>query len=197
MNINNISTNFLKLSQQLNFDREEEEAPEPFVWTDERTSLDVESENEYWSKNDVVYNLDLLKIREPKHSEIPYNFSFDLEYLKAPKLTREFLEQIEKNHIYDKELGLQKAIKDKNSAINSIIHSHVINKNLWNQLNQIIISQTEYVDWFMKDANISELKRNIKRFFIQQNFPKTIAESSADLIVNEIVKLYKDNFSLM
>lgn len=125
MNINNISTNFLKLSQQLNFDREEEEAPEPFVWTDERTSLDVESENEYWSKNDVVYNLDLLKIREPKHSEIPYNFSFDLEYLKAPKLTREFLEQIEKNHIYDKELGLQKAIKDKDDHKQKILQNQI------------------------------------------------------------------------
>ena len=78
-----------------------------------------------------------------------------------------------------------------NFAITSIIKKHINDKKLGKEIYQIITSQTKYIDWFLKETSISELKINIKRFFIKQNMPKDIAESSANLITNEIIKLYK------
>ncbi len=85
-----------------------------------------------------------------------------------------------------------KEIKDKDSAITSIIKKHINDKKIGEEIYQIITSQTKYIDWFLKETNISEVKMKIKRFFIKQNMPKDLAESSANLIINEIVKLYKD-----
>jgi len=161
----------------------------------------------YNCKKNILKELDLYNINEG--SLFP-ELEHQLSYLEAVKenqnqsevgIYEEFSSSINnpegEKYIEKEKNQATKEIKDKNSAINSIIHNHVRNKNLWNELNRIIISQTEYVDWFMKDANISELKTKIKRFFIKQNIPKNIADGSADLIVNEIVKLFKDNFSLM
>lgn len=149
-------------------------------------------------KKSILEELDLYNIN--KGSLFP-ELEHQLAYLEAVKESQnqsevgtyeEFPDIInnlgEENYIEK----TTKEIKNKNSAINSIIHKYFIDKDLWNELNLIITNNTEYVDWFMKEASISDLKRNIKRFLIQHKFSRDIAESSADLIANEVIKLYKD-----
>jgi len=146
MNIINISTKFLKSAQQLNFDREEEEAPEHFVWTDEETSLDRIMNNYDYSNLEIGRNLELFSKRMPE-SNIPYEFSFDVQSLKVPNLTKEYLEQIGKNDIIKKELELEKLkeFKENNKHYQyseNIYHlEHLIgslNKKLYEQIDKIL-----------------------------------------------------------
>lgn len=160
----------------------------------------------YNYKKSILEELDLYNINEGSlFPELEHQLSY-LESVKESQnqsevgIYEEFSSSINnpegEKYIEKEKNQTTKEIKDKNSAINSIIHKHVINKDLWNELNRIITSHND-LDWFMKGASISELKTRIKRFFIKQNIPKNIAEGSADLIVNEIVKLYKHEFVLM
>ena len=155
----------------------------------------------YDCKKSILKELDLYNINEGSlFPELEHQLSY-LEAVKENQNRSEVGLYEELSHSINNEDGVPytekganqeiKEIKDKDSAITSIIKNHINDKKLGKEIYQIITSQTKYIDWFLKETSISELKINIKHFFIKQNMPKDIAESSANLITNEIIKLYK------
>lgn len=152
----------------------------------------------YDCKKSILEELDLYNINEGSlFPELEHQLSY-LEAVKENQNQSEVGLYEELSHPINNEDGVphteketNQEIKDKDSAITSIIKKHINDKKLGKEIYQIITSQTKYIDWFLKETSISELKINIKRFFIKQNMPKDIAESSANLITNKIIKLYK------
>lgn len=152
----------------------------------------------YDCKKSILEELDLYNINEGSlFPELEHQLSY-LEAVKENQNQSEVGLYEELSHSINNEDGVphteketNQETKDKDSAIASIIMKHINDKTLGKEIYRIITSQTEYVDWFLKETNISELKIKIKRFFIKQKMPKDLAEPSANLIINEIVKLYK------
>lgn len=152
----------------------------------------------YDCKKSILEELDLYNINEGSlFPELEHQLSY-LEAVKENQNQSEVGLYEELSHTINNEDEVphteketNQETKDKDSAIASIIMKHINDKTLGKEIYRIITSQTEYVDWFLKETNISELKIKIKRFFIKQNMPKDLAEPSANLIINEIVKLYK------
>lgn len=81
-------------------------------------------------------------------------------------------------------------VEDLNSQIKAIINKYIQDKPLQEGVFAIIAKEIIYVDWHTKEAIISEMRSNIKRYLIVRKVEPAYAGNYAKNIIKEIVDIY-------
>lgn len=81
-------------------------------------------------------------------------------------------------------------VEDLNSQIKAIINEYIQDKPLQEGVFAIIAKEIIYVDWHTKEAIISEMRSNIKRYLIVRKVEPAYAGNYAKNIIKEIVDIY-------
>ena len=82
-------------------------------------------------------------------------------------------------------------VDDISSQIKSIINKYIQEETLQEGVLGIITKEIIYVDWYTKEAIISEMRSKIKRYLVSKNINLSYAGHYSNIIINSILELFR------
>ena len=152
----------------------------------------------YNYKASILEELDFYNIN--KGSLFP-ELEHQMSYLRTAKgkhnkFTVGIFEKLSQSQENAESIGTERVInheiEDNNSKIQEIISKYIQEESLQGGIFSIIDKEVKYVDWHTKEAIISEMRSNVKRYLVAEKIEPSYAGNFSYKIIRDVISLYSN-----